>query len=652
MPKIIFTPWRDSSELLNVRSQFYPPSPAGPDLRVNACRTVEAWKLRNHLPHAVEATALLTDAILHDDAAHNSVFSIRATYAAAFCRFVTGLVDSKLGGQRRTMFQRALDLGLPASFVELRHEATHRELPSLVVLRGAVHRSLEWLWGYYWGRLDVAPISTGGGCHLNSRIRDSLRQISQQQQQLGSAKRKAKAHAVVAAAQSLAGICQQENEGTLLLCRALLDKDMLKQRQPGASMDSTFSTWDVLLQTIADSHPPFLTTLTEEMAMDLGHLAEAEPEAEAVFFWLRHILESRTWEAQRPRIPVSFLRAICCEMPNTWTAKLEEHTLAKLSFVSADADAPVNLDVHVDDGWDALEAYGWGPAKHWSTQTQTRKMHIRAIPMWAGKSNNYAYLVTDEPTKQSVIVDPAHPEEYVALSLFSFLDLVSARWRLKPDDRVVPVLTAERDAGRIKLNAIINTHHHWDHAGGNDGILKSLGQLAVIGGKDCQSVTKTPAHGETWKLGDRITVKALHTPCHTQDSICYFLEDGEQRAVFTGDTLFTGGCGRFFEGNAAEMHKALNQTLAALPDDTKVYSGHEYTKSNVKFLVSVSQTPAIQKLAKFAEENQNTQGVLTIGDEKAHNVFMMLDHPDVLKATGKTDPVDVMAALRELKNAM
>ncbi|KAH8705402.1 putative hydroxyacylglutathione hydrolase [Talaromyces proteolyticus] len=257
-----------------------------------------------------------------------------------------------------------------------------------------------------------------------------------------------------------------------------------------------------------------------------------------------------------------------------------------------------------------------------------RTMHIRAIPMWTGTSNNYAYLVTDEPTKLAVIVDPANPEE------------------------VLPVLQAEKDAGRIKLGAIVNTHHHWDHAGGNDGILKALGKLDVIGGKDCKEVTKTPAHGETWKLGERITVKALHTPCHTKDSICYFLEDGNQRAVFTGDTLFTGGCGRFFEGNAADMHKALNETLAALPDDTKVYSGHEYTKSNVKFLLTVSKDPAIKKLEKFAEENKNTQGILTIGDEKAHNVFMMLNHPDVLKVTGKQDPVEVMTSLRELKNAM
>lgn len=111
----------------------------------------------------------------------------------------------------------------------------------------------------------------------------------------------------------------------------------------------------------------------------------------------------------------------------------------------------------------------------------------------------------------------------------------------------------------------------------------------MIGGRDCAKVTKTPSHGETFTVGG-IKVKALHTPCHTQDSICFLFEDGNDRAVFTGDTLFIGGerraslrlselqhahemtgCGRFFEGTPEEMDKALNQTLAALPDDTKVY---------------------------------------------------------------------------------
>jgi hydroxyacylglutathione hydrolase len=136
------------------------------------------------------------------------------------------------------------------------------------------------------------------------------------------------------------------------------------------------------------------------------------------------------------------------------------------------------------------------------------------------------------------------------------------------------------------------------------------------------------------------------------------VQDGDDKAVFTGDTLFHGGkltseftvfgndednnppcpgCGKFFEGSAAEMHKALNKTLASLPDDTKVYvssqqqlgikylsmavlthfqPGHEYTKSNVKFGISVLQNDAIKNLESFAENNKETQGKFTIADEK------------------------------------
>ncbi|KAI1096905.1 hydroxyacylglutathione hydrolase [Rostrohypoxylon terebratum] len=258
---------------------------------------------------------------------------------------------------------------------------------------------------------------------------------------------------------------------------------------------------------------------------------------------------------------------------------------------------------------------------------RSRAMHIQSIPMWTGGHDNYAYLLIDDKSKDAVVVDPANPEE------------------------VTPVLKEAIQSGKINLTAIVNTHHHWDHAGGNDKIRSDLGtpNLPIIGGKDCQSVTQTPRNGESFQLGS-ITVKGLYTPCHTQDSICWFVQDGEDRAVFTGDTLFHAGCGRFFEGTAAEMNVALNKTLASLPDDTKVYPGHEYTKSNIKFGITVLQNEATKRLQAFAENNRETQGKFTIGDEKLHNVFMRTEDPVVQKATGKMDPIDVMAALRTMKN--
>ncbi|KAK4103914.1 Metallo-hydrolase/oxidoreductase [Parathielavia hyrcaniae] len=261
-----------------------------------------------------------------------------------------------------------------------------------------------------------------------------------------------------------------------------------------------------------------------------------------------------------------------------------------------------------------------------ATPATIRKMHIQSIPMWTGKSDNYAYLVVDDKSKEAVIIDPAHPAE------------------------VTPVLKKAIGDGSIKLTAIVNTHHHWDHAGGNGDMLSELGQpLDIIGGKDCKKVTRTPKHGETFSIGS-IAVKALHTPCHTQDSICFFMQDGDDKVVFTGDTLFHGGCGRFFEGTGEEMHKALNVTLGSLPDDTRVFPGHEYTKANAKFGVSVLPSHAVKALETYAEKNQETQGKFTIGDEKRHNVFMRPQDPEIQKATGETDAIAIMTKLREMKN--
>lgn len=188
---------------------------------------------------------------------------------------------------------------------------------------------------------------------------------------------------------------------------------------------------------------------------------------------------------------------------------------------------------------------------------------------------------------------------------------------------------------------ILMSLSHGDHAGGNKDLLKQFPGSPVVGGKDCAHVTKTPTHKSTFNIGS-ITLTALHTPCHTQDSICYYAVDGDQKAVFTGDTLFVAGCGRFFEGNAKEMNKALNEVLAALPDDTKVYPGHEYTKSNIRFGKSVLDSEPVQKLSAFCEENDRTEGKFTIGDEKVITAILagrsstdVLSEPQRVHETGR-----------------
>ena len=131
--------------------------------------------------------------------------------------------------------------------------------------------------------------------------------------------------------------------------------------------------------------------------------------------------------------------------------------------------------------------------------------------------------------------------------------------------------------------------------------------------------------------------------------------DGEKkRGVFTGDTLFISGCGRFFEGQAEDMHRALNVVLRQLPLDTLVYCGHEYTASNVAFSAAVlPHAPGIQRLVSDVRAGRNggvTTGLYTLSDELQHNPFMMVEDADTQKAIGGTDAITTMHALREAKN--
>lgn len=216
---------------------------------------------------------------------------------------------------------------------------------------------------------------------------------------------------------------------------------------------------------------------------------------------------------------------------------------------------------------------------------------------------------------------------------------------------MLPTLQQLKSKG-IELSSIINTHHHYDHSGGNVELLKHF-KVPVIAGKDSPAVTQTPAHQSTFTIGNSIHVTAIHTPCHTQDSICYYFHDQvtDEKAVFTGDTLFIAGCGRFFEGDAKEMHTAMKR-LAQLPKDTKIYPGHEYTASNIKFAKTVLDNEALRKLDQFTNSTKNTTGGVTIGEEVHYNPFMMTGDPVIQKAVGLTDEYEVMQKLRDLKNAM
>ncbi|OMJ18207.1 Hydroxyacylglutathione hydrolase cytoplasmic [Smittium culicis] len=189
-----------------------------------------------------------------------------------------------------------------------------------------------------------------------------------------------------------------------------------------------------------------------------------------------------------------------------------------------------------------------------------------------------------------------------------------------------------------------------DHAGGNEKMTELIPGLTVYGGDNrIPAMTSQLNGGEEFMLGS-LKITAIRTLGHTDSSISYYVQDGDDKAVFTGDTLFIAGCGRLFEGTPEQMHDSLNVKFASLPEDTKVYVGHEYTRSNIRFALSVD--PNNSKLKEMADiYNQSKMTIpSTIKIELETNPFMRVTDPAIQKVTGETDPVKVLGALRSMKD--
>ncbi|KAG8145454.1 hypothetical protein E2320_011984 [Naja naja] len=233
----------------------------------------------------------------------------------------------------------------------------------------------------------------------------------------------------------------------------------------------------------------------------------------------------------------------------------------------------------------------WGPINFLHPEFERRPSQIVSqdnmkVEILPALTDNYMYLLVDEETKEAAIVDPVQPQK---------------------------VLDAAKKHG-VKLTTVLTTHHHWDHAGGNEKLVKMEPGLRVYGGDS--------------RVGS-LNVKCLSTPCHTSGHICYFVtkpNSSEPPAVFTGDTLFVAGCGKFFEGTPEEMYRALIEVLGRLPPETKVYCGHEYTINNLKFARHVEpNNAAIQRKLSWAKAKYDGGEATipsTIGEEFTYNPFM------------------------------
>ncbi|MEE9347723.1 MAG: hydroxyacylglutathione hydrolase [Robiginitomaculum sp.] len=250
------------------------------------------------------------------------------------------------------------------------------------------------------------------------------------------------------------------------------------------------------------------------------------------------------------------------------------------------------------------------------------------IKMFPCRSDNYGFLVHDPVSGQTASIDTPDPD----------------------------VIMQEAQAAGWTLTHIFNTHHHFDHVGGNKAIKDALG-VTIIGPR--AEASKIPhidiavGEGDTAALGHH-KAAVFDTPAHTLGHIAYHFAD--DAVIFVGDTLFALGCGRLFEGTPAMMWAAM-QKFAALPDATQVYCAHEYTLSNAAFALSVDgANPALIDYvarAKALREKGLPTVPTTIGAEKAANPFMRADTPALRKSVNmmEASAADVLGEIRRRKDA-
>lgn len=242
-------------------------------------------------------------------------------------------------------------------------------------------------------------------------------------------------------------------------------------------------------------------------------------------------------------------------------------------------------------------------------------------------SDNYIFLVRDPVSKDTAVVDPAVSEPVLAA-------LAEREWQ---------------------LTHILNTHHHGDHVGGNLELKARTGCTIVGAKKDrhrIPGIDVTIEEGDTFRLGTA-EARVFEVPGHTLGHIAYWF--AESQALFCGDTLFSMGCGRLFEGSAEQMWHSLTK-LKALPGDTRVFCAHEYTQANGRFALALDpdNQALIARMEGVMEQRRNGRPTVpsSMAEEWATNPFLRSDQGNLQRAISMENraPADVFAELRRRKD--
>jgi hydroxyacylglutathione hydrolase len=256
--------------------------------------------------------------------------------------------------------------------------------------------------------------------------------------------------------------------------------------------------------------------------------------------------------------------------------------------------------------------------------------------IWTGNSyRNFNYLIACAETGEALAVDP--------------LDFGKC-------------LAAARERGWT-ISQILNTHEHGDHTGGNKAMVEATGAAVIAhenAGRRIPGMNRGVGAGDVIRVGKTVELECLDTPGHTMSHIC-LLSHTDQPALFSGDTLFNAGAGNCHNGgHPAELYETFATQLSKLPDETRLYPGHDYLLNNLGFTIDrePDNAKAAAMLAKYRGQDPARAHVTTLADEHDINVFFRLQSPSVIarlrelkpELQEEPDPKAVFLALRELRN--